>query len=88
MIEKIHTVLPRITASSFLIASVFIFPWWLTLCGAFLFSGVLKNYWEVVGIGLLFDGVYGSATPLAFIGTLSTVTVYLVVWYIRNSLLR
>lgn len=50
----------RLIFSVFLIVTLFIFPWWLTLIFVLSGSFYFKNFYEAALIGLAMDSLYGS----------------------------
>ena len=75
----------RIIANLIVIASVFLFPWWVPvlLSIAFVF---LFDYVEVILIGALLDGSYGMyGFPTALFTSLG-LTLFLISLYIKPKL--
>lgn len=80
----------RIIASIFLLFSVFLLPFWVTLLFGIVFLLVFPNYLEIIGIFFISDLLYGdpSRFPIISAAAMFTLAVisYSAIPFIRRLL--
>ena len=80
----------RIIADIVLFMGMVIFPWWLSIIMAVLFSLIFKSYFEVMIWGIASDILYGASLKIlfnqSFFYTALSVIIFSLTYFARKRL--
>lgn len=80
----------RILLTLFFIALILYTPWWLALLAIALGAFYIKNYYEMIGLGVLFDLLYGTkggfAVGYGYMGVIVAFVMFVVVEKVKKEL--
>ena len=79
----------RLLANSLILISFFLLPWWFAALFAFASLFLIKNFWEIILWGFLFDVFYGIHThtnSTFYWGTVIALILYLISIPIRKRI--
>jgi len=76
--------------NSILLISFFFLPWWFSALISIASLFFVKNFWEIIIWGFIFDifyGIHGGIHNTFFFGTILAIIFYLITFPIRKRLL-
>jgi len=76
----------RILIDILLFAALFMMPFWLTALGALVCLFVFENFYEIIIVGIMLDGLYG--TPMRFVPIPAVYTLSASALFIARTLLK
>lgn len=79
----------RILLDTILMLGAFIAPPWLTLVVALIGLFSFENFYEILAVGFIVDGLYGIKTPVMFIPVFYTIIsgcMFVAVIFLRKHL--
>ncbi len=73
----------RVSFAILLFIVALLLPWWLPFVAAIYLFFILDNYYEIIGLGLVFDILYGTGRMLFFV---TSILLYIILRYIKKYL--
>ncbi len=80
----------RVLVDIFLILSLFLFPWWITLAAGLIMLFIFDDFYEILFLGLGIDSLYNATIPIyysfQFVSTIIAIVLFVGVTMLKNML--